>query len=113
MPTYDGLNEADIFLDAFEREVLEKQCFQELDWALHTVPTWWWGMHNESFDNWRECRRMMCTHFGKPKMRLTNKYDGRDDLCAHLAKLTKVYGGKPQLEWVHMFYHTLDVIPMN
>jgi len=31
MPIYDGLNEVDIFLDAFEREVLEKQCFQALD----------------------------------------------------------------------------------
>jgi len=25
LPTYDGLNDVDIFLDAFEREVLEKQ----------------------------------------------------------------------------------------
>ena len=28
-------------------------------------------------------------------------------------KRTKVYGEEPQLEWVHLFYHTLDVIPMN
>lgn len=27
LPTYDGLNEVDTLLDAFEREVLEKQCF--------------------------------------------------------------------------------------
>ena len=27
LPTYDGLNEVDTFLDAFEREVPEKQCF--------------------------------------------------------------------------------------
>jgi len=27
MPTYDGLNDVDIFLDAFEREVPEKQRF--------------------------------------------------------------------------------------
>jgi len=25
----------------------------------------------------------------------------------------KVYGEEPQPEWVHLFYHTLDVIPMN
>jgi len=30
-PTYDGLNDVDVFLDAFEREVLENQCFQALD----------------------------------------------------------------------------------
>ena len=51
LPTYDGLNDVDVFLDAFEREVLEK-------WA-------------------------------------------------------KAYGAKPQPEWVHLFCHTLDVIPMN
>lgn len=31
----------------------------------------------------------------------------------HLAKSTQAYGEKPQPEWVHLFYHTLDVIPMN
>ena len=30
-----------------------------------------------------------------------------------LAKWTQGYGENPQLEWVHIFYHTLDVIPMN
>jgi len=27
LPTYDGLSEVDTFLNKFEREVLEKQCF--------------------------------------------------------------------------------------
>lgn len=30
-----------------------------------------------------------------------------------MAKWTKVYGKKPQLEWMHLLRHTLDVIPMN
>ena len=51
LPTYDGLNDVDIFLDAFEREVLEKQHFQTLDWALHAMPTRWWGTHKGSFDD--------------------------------------------------------------
>ena len=34
LPTYDGLNEVDTFLDVFESGVPEKQCFQALDWAL-------------------------------------------------------------------------------
>ena len=70
-------------------------------------------MHKSSFDDWCECRRMMRTRFGKPKVRMTNKYDGKDDPCAHLAKWAKAYGAKPQPEWVHAFCHTLDVIPMN
>jgi len=61
IPTFDGLNEVDIFLDAFEREVLEKQCFQALDWALCTTAARWWGAHKGSFDDWHECRRMMRT----------------------------------------------------
>jgi len=51
--------------------------------------------------------------FGHPKVRLTEKYDGRNDICNHLAKGTKVYGTKPHWEWVHLLYHTLDIIPMN
>lgn len=34
-------------------------------------------------------------------------------MCDHLAKWTDVYGVKPQPKWVHLFYHTLDFIPMN
>ena len=55
----------------------------------------------------------MRTHFGKPKMQMTDKYDGQDDLRAHLAKWTQAYGEKSQPEWVHLFCHTLDVVSMN
>jgi len=34
LPTYDDLNEVYTFLDGFERDVLEKQHFQALDWVL-------------------------------------------------------------------------------
>jgi len=46
-------------------------------------------------------------------VRLTDKYNGKDDPCTHLAKWTQAYGEKPQPEWVHMFCPTLYVIPMN
>ena len=46
-------------------------------------------------------------------MRLTDKYDGQNDPCMYLAKWTQDYGEKPQPKWVHLFCHTLDVIPMN
>jgi len=41
------------------------------------------------------------------------KYDGRSDPHDHLAKWINGYGAEPQPEWVHLFCHTLDVIPMN
>ena len=39
LPTYDGLNDVYVFLDAFEREVPKKQHFQALEWALCATPT--------------------------------------------------------------------------
>lgn len=44
---------------------------------------------------------------------MTDKYDGQDDPCMHLAKWAQAYGEKPQPKWVHLSCHTLDVIPMN
>ena len=88
MPTYDGLNEVDIFLDAFEREVPEKWHFHALEWALHAKPARWWGTHKGSFDDWCDCRRMMRTRFGKLKMQLIDNYNGKNDPHVHLAKWT-------------------------
>lgn len=51
--------------------------------------------------------------FGYPKVQLTKKYDGRNDPCNNLGKWTKVYETEPQLEWVHLFCHTIDIISMN
>ena len=113
LPHYDGLTDIDHFLDEFEREFLEKHRFQALDWALRTTPTRWWGTHKGSFDDWHEYWRMMRILFGHSKVRLTEKYYGRNDPHDHLSKWTKVYGAEPRPEWVHLFCHTLDVIPMN
>ena len=44
---------------------------------------------------------------------MTYKYDGKDYPCAQLAKWAQAYGEKPQPEWVHLFYHTLDIVSMN
>jgi len=112
-PYYDGLTDVDKFLDAFEREVLEKHHFQALDLAICDMPARWWGTHKDNFDGWHEYKRMMRVRFGCPMVKLTKKYDGRSDPHDHLAKWTYPIGEKPQPKWVHMFCHTLDVILMN
>jgi len=56
---------------------------------------------------------MMRMQFCHPRVQLIEKYDGRSDPRDHLAKWTNGYGEEMQLEWVHLFYHTLDVIPMK
>ena len=68
MPTYDRLSEVDAFLNRFEREVSEQQRFKALKWVQSTMPAKWWGTHQGSFEDWRECRRMMHMCFGKPQM---------------------------------------------
>ena len=55
----------------------------------------------------------MRLQFGHPHTRVAEKYDGRNDLHDHLAKWTRAYGMEPQPDWVHLFFHTLDTIPMN
>ena len=73
--------------------------------GLGTVrtPARWWDMHKGSFDDWCECRRMMRMCFGKLKVRMIDKYDGKYDPHEHLAKWAKAYGVKPQPECVHLF----------
>lgn len=112
LPTYDGLSEVDDFLNRFERELSKQQRLDTLRWVLNAMPARWWGTHQRSVRT-GECKKMMPMWFGKPKTQLKDKYDGWDDPHAHLAKWTKVYGEEPQPEWVHLFCHTLDIIPMN
>ena len=96
LPTYDGLSELDTFLNKFEREVLEKQRFHALDWVLRATPVRWWNMPKGSYDDWHECMGMMGLRFGKPRVRLADKYNGKDDSHTLLAKWTQVYGEKSQ-----------------
>jgi len=63
MPYYDGLTNVDHFLDAFEREVLERNWFQARDWALRTTPVGWWRTHKDNFDDWHVYRKMMRVRF--------------------------------------------------
>lgn len=44
---------------------------------------------------------------------MRDKQDEKDDPCMRFAKWSNAYGVKAQPEWVHLFCHTLDVIPMN
>ena len=103
----------DEFLTKFEIIVPEHQKFDALRWALRAMLARWWGTHEGTFDNWRGCKCMMKIRFGKPKLCLMEKYDGHDDPRMHLTKWIKSYREEPQPEWVHLFYHTLDVIPRN
>lgn len=47
-PYYDGIGDVSLFLDEFERDVLEEQQLQSLDIALSAAPTCWWGTHKDN-----------------------------------------------------------------
>lgn len=56
---------------------------------------------------------MMKLRFGHANTKMIEKYNGRGDLHNHLEKWTKAWRIEPRPEWVHIFCHTLDTIPMN
>jgi len=56
---------------------------------------------------------MMKLQFGYANTRITEKYTEKDNPCEHLAHWMRAWGEEPQLEWVHIFCHTLDTIVMN
>lgn len=60
-----------------------------------------WGTHKDNIGYWREYRK------------ITKKYTGKDDPQHPLSRWTMTWGEEPRLEWVHVFFHTLDVIPLN
>ena len=95
LPTYDGLSEVDDLLKKIEREVPVQQQFDALKWALRTTPTRWWGTHQSSFEDWRECRRMMLMWFGKPQMQMKAEYDRQNHPRAHLFRWVQAYGAQP------------------
>jgi len=51
---YYGLEDINLFLDNFERDVLKEQWFQALDIALQATLARWWGMHKDNFIDWKE-----------------------------------------------------------
>ena len=113
LPKYDGLMVVNEFLTKFEIAVPEHQRFDAMRWVLHAMPARWWGTHEGMFKDWHACKHMMKIRFGKPELHVVERYDGRDDPRMHLTRWIKTYGEEPQPEWVHLFYHTLDVIPRN
>jgi len=86
---YDGLTNVELFLDEFEREVLEEHQFQALELALHATPSYWWGTHKERFARWREYKRMMKLRFRYDNTIMIEKYSGKDDPRDHLVRWTK------------------------
>ena len=55
----------------------------------------------------------MRLRFDHAKIRITKKYNAKDDPREHFSRWTLAWGEEPQPKWVLIFFHTLDVISMN
>jgi len=73
----------------------------------------WWGTHKDNIVDWKEYHRMMRLSFGSTTTWFSKKYTGKDDSQEHMAQRTMAWGEVPQPERVHIFIHSLDVIPTN
>lgn len=86
LPMYDGLTSVDEFLNKFESEASEQQQFDALKWELCAMPAKWWDMHQQSFKDWHDYRKMMHLRFGRPPLRMRTKFEERNNLCDHLSR---------------------------
>jgi hypothetical protein len=62
LPTFDGLNQLETFLLAFE-VVPVQQILLALDEALKTTPARWWGTHKRNIVDRIQCHTLMTMHF--------------------------------------------------
>jgi len=81
-----------LFLDKFERDVLEEHCFQALDIMLRATPARWWDKHKKKFADWKEYGQMMKLWLWYANTRIVEKYTGNDDSRKHMARWMKAWG---------------------
>ena len=91
----------------------EDQRYEALDFTLRSTLARCWGAHKESLGGWKEFCKLKRLRFGHADMKITEKYDGQKYPHENLSRWTTTWGTKPQLEWVHMFFHSLDMIPQQ
>jgi hypothetical protein len=59
LPTFDDLNNLEMFLLEFEEVVPVQQRLLALDEALKDNPTRWWGTHKKNIMDWIRCYTLM------------------------------------------------------
>ena len=85
LPYYDGLDDVNIFLDHFERDVLKEHRFQALDLDLRATLSRCWGTHKDNIADGKEYHRLMRLIFGFATMCLSEKCTSKHDPHKHMA----------------------------
>jgi hypothetical protein len=63
LPTFDGMNPLESFLEEFESSVPTQQRLLEMDETLKSTPKIWWGTHKKYISEWVQCRTLMIMRF--------------------------------------------------
>jgi hypothetical protein len=63
LPTFDGLNPLEAFLEEFEASVPTQQRLLAMDEALKATLARWWGTHKNNIIEWVQCHTLMTTWF--------------------------------------------------
>jgi hypothetical protein len=84
LPTFDGVNHLESFLLDFEEIVPLPQRLLEMDEALKSTPTRWWGTHKKNITDWVQCRTLMTARFSEQVESCEVRYTGRSCLKDHM-----------------------------
>lgn len=112
-PQINGIGKVAQFIQKMEEEKHEHQRLQALDISLKGTPMRWWVMHHTQVGTWLQVTKLLCTRFIVVKYDLSIHFQGMEDAKAHLT-LCEPWWTKQQVpskQWVHIFVHTLDIIP--
>ena len=74
-------------------------------------PTQWWVMHEETFQDWEECRNMMILRFEAPVDVRIKTFLGLEDPRKYLFAWIKQWCDRTAQEWVNLLIHALGPLP--
>ena len=113
IPSFDGLEDVNEFLQQFEQEIPHEQRMEAIDLAVKATPARWWHAHKEHIASWDDFKRLMAIRFSNNKEPLQQKYTGESHPRSHIKICEQSWLDIPEDEWVHLFIHTLDTVPRN
>jgi len=94
VPNFDGTNDLEEFIRAYQVVIPEKDWLRDLDVALKATPSRWWVTHKNHIQDWLQLERLMIVQFSSTIVYVGIKYQGdtspRDHIDSCLAAWKEV-----------------------
>jgi len=113
VPNFDGSNDLEKFLAAYQDTLPEKDWLRALDVALTATTSRWWATHKAHIEDCSQLKTLISARFSSVIIFTRTKYIGTTFPGAHVDHCIEAWCETPQIEWVHRFTSTLDIIPKN